>query len=133
MNDGFAWWLLVLGIAIGVAVVWLIMLRLPRSEADLDAEELAREAGWISRTIRAYGGVAPEPLVEEVLELHHEYLKGSVAEPVVVGGLHVEDEPEDEAPEESEPAARTPQTTNAAPVTPPTTPTTKAAPLRGER
>jgi hypothetical protein len=120
MNDGFAWWLLVLGIAIGVAVVWLIMLRLPQSEADLDEEELAREAGWISRTIRAYGGVAPEPLVEEVLELHHEYLKGSVTEAVGMGGLHVEDEPEDEAPEESETAPKTP-------------PTTQAAPLGGER
>jgi hypothetical protein len=119
MNDGFAWWLLVLGIAIGVAVVWLIMLRLPRSEADLDAEELTREAGWISRTIRAYGGVAPEPLVEEVLELHHEYLKGSVTEPLDVGGLHVEDEPEDEASPESEAA--------------PKPPSTQAASLPGER
>lgn len=120
MNDGFAWWLLVLGIAIGVAVVWLIMLRLPRSEADLDEEELAREAGWISRTIRAYGGVAPEPLVEEVLELHHEYLKGSVTEAAGVGGPQIDDEPEDEAPKVSEPAPKTP-------------PTTKAATLRGER
>jgi hypothetical protein len=120
MNDGFAWWLLVLGIAIGVAVVWLIMLRLPRSEADLDADELSREAGWISRTIRAYGGVAPEPLVEEVLELHHEYLKGSVTEAVGAGGLHVEDEPQDETPEESETAAKTP-------------PSTRAATLPGER
>jgi hypothetical protein len=116
MNDGFAWWLLVLGIAIGVAVVWLIMLRLPRSDADLDEEEQAREAGWISRTIRAYGGVAPEPLVEEVLELHHQYLKGSVTEAVAVGGLHVEDEPEDEGPEEAEPASKAPPPAKAAPL-----------------
>ncbi len=120
MNEGFAWWLLVLGIAIGVAVVWLIMLRLPRTEADLDEEELAREAGWISRTIGAFGGVAPEPLVEEVLELHHQYLQGSVTEAVGVGGLHVEDEPEDEGPEESETG-------------PKTLPATKTAPLPGER
>ncbi len=120
MNDGFAWWLLVLGIAIGVAVVWLIMLRLPRAEADLDDEELAREAGWISRTIRAYGGVAPEPLVEEVLELHHQYLRGSVTEAVGTVGLHLEDEPEDERPEESEAPPKKP-------------PSTKAAPLPGER
>jgi hypothetical protein len=116
MNDGFAWWLLVLGIAIGVAAVWLIMLRLPRVEADLDEEELVREAGWISGTIRAYGGVAPEPLVEEVLELHHEYLKGSATEPVDVGGLHVEDEPEDEASPESEAAPKSPPSTQAAPL-----------------
>jgi hypothetical protein len=120
MNDGFAWWLLVLGIAIGVAVVWLIMLRLPRNDADLDEDELAREAGWISRTIHAYGGVAPEPLVEEVLELHHQYLQGSVTEATGIGGLRVEDEPEDEGPEEPETAPKSPGTT-------------KARPLPGER
>jgi hypothetical protein len=84
MNDGFAWWLVILGVAVGVAVVWLIMARLPRSEDDVDDEELVREAGWISRTINAYGGVAPQPLVEEVLELHRQYLDGSSLEPPAV-------------------------------------------------
>ena len=83
MNDGFAWWLVILGIAVGVAVVWLMVVRLPRSEGDVDDEELVREAEWISRTIHTYGGVAPEPLVEEVLELHRQYLTGAPAEPVV--------------------------------------------------
>jgi hypothetical protein len=121
MNDGFAWWLLVLGIAIGVAVVWLIMLRLPRSDADLDEEELVREAGWISGTIHAYGGVAPEPLVEEVLELHHQYLTGSVLDPAGMGGLPVEDEPEDDS------SAEAGTETEAASTAPP--PPARAAPL----
>jgi hypothetical protein len=81
MNDGFAWWLVILGVAVGVAVVWLVMARLPRTEDDVDEQELVREADWISRTINAYGGVAPQALVEEVLELHRQYLSGSVMEP----------------------------------------------------
>ena len=74
MNDGFAWWLIVLGIAIGVGLVWIFVVRLPRSETDVDASEVATEADWISRNIEGYGGVAPQPLVEEVLDLHREYL-----------------------------------------------------------
>jgi len=81
MIEGFAWWLVILGVAVGVAIVWLIMARLPRAEDDVDDEELVREAGWISRTINAYGGMAPQPLVEEVLELHRQYLTGSALEP----------------------------------------------------
>jgi hypothetical protein len=83
MNDGFAWWLVVLGIAIGVGLTWLFMIRLPRVDADIDEVELAQEAHWISRTIHAYGGVAPEPLVEEVLELHHQYLATGAAPPTL--------------------------------------------------
>jgi hypothetical protein len=116
MNDGFAWWLLVLGIAIGVAVVWLTVLRLPRSEADVNEDELVREAGWISRTIHAYGGIAPEALVEEVLELHHQYLKGPVIEPGGVAALAADDEPEDEEPAEPEPVAKAQPPTSAAPL-----------------
>jgi hypothetical protein len=92
MNDGFAWWLVILGVAVGVAVVWLVTARLPRAEDDVDEHELVREADWISRTINAYGGVAPQPLVEEVLELHRQYLSGSVAEPPAglpeMSGIH---------------------------------------------
>lgn len=77
MNDGFAWWLVVLGVAIGVGLSWLVLGRLPRAEADVDQEERAVEAIWISRTIADDGGVAPPALVEEVLELHGQYLQGA--------------------------------------------------------
>ena len=39
------------------------------------------EAAWISDIINERGGVAPEDLVEEVLELHAEYLEHQVQEP----------------------------------------------------
>lgn len=83
MNDGYLWWLVVLGIAIGAAVVWLTAVRLPRRDDDVTPAERAAEARWIGATIERDGGVAPVELVEEVLELHSAYLAsgGSVASP----------------------------------------------------
>lgn len=83
MNDGFTWWLVVLGIAVGIGVVWLFTVRLPRDEADVGADELVDEAGWISGSIESAGGIAPQNLVHEVLELHRQYLAGEhgLAEP----------------------------------------------------
>jgi hypothetical protein len=76
MNDGFSWWLVVLGIAVGIGLVWLFTVRLPVTESDVDAEETAEEAAWICQTIESWGGVAPTALVQEVLELHQRYLDG---------------------------------------------------------
>ncbi len=81
MNDGFAWWLVVLGIAIGVGLSWLVLGRLPRAEADIDEDERAVEAAWISRAVADYGGLAPPALVEEILELHEHYLQGPALDP----------------------------------------------------
>jgi hypothetical protein len=81
MNDGYLWWLVVLGIAIGAAVVWLTAVRLPRKDDDVTVPERALEARWIAATIERDGGVAPVELVDEVLELHSAYLAsgGSLA------------------------------------------------------
>ena len=80
MNDGYTWWLLVLGIAIGVAVVWFAAVRLPRRDDDQARAEQVAEARWISATIERDGGIAPQALVEEILELHRGYLaSGAVA------------------------------------------------------
>ncbi len=81
MNDGYAWWLLIAGVGVGVCLAWLIIGRVPRNDDDIAVNERAVEAGWISRNIASYGGVAPEPLVEEVLELHQHYLNGPGIDP----------------------------------------------------
>jgi hypothetical protein len=81
MTDPFAWWLLILGIGIGIGLLWLVIGRIPREQDDVSPEERAAEAAWISGVIGRYGGVAPEPLVEEILELHDQYLKGPALEP----------------------------------------------------
>src|SRR5690349_8662858 len=74
MNDGYAWWLLLVGLAIGLGLMWLALVRLPRAEDDVDAEEREREADWVSATVEARGGICPQPLAVEVLDLHAEYL-----------------------------------------------------------
>jgi hypothetical protein len=83
VNDSYIWWLLILGIGIGVALVWLVLVRMPREEGDVDAIERDAEASWISRTIESDGGIAPEPLVAEILELHQAYLNAGGATPVL--------------------------------------------------
>ena len=75
MNDSYTWWLVVLGIAIGASVTLVITLRLPRREDDVPPAEREAEARWIGATIEEDGGVAPVPLVEEVLDLHADYLE----------------------------------------------------------
>jgi hypothetical protein len=79
MNDGFQWWLVIVGIGLGAGLLWLVMGRLPREDADVRARERAAEAAWISETIESGGGIAPVALVEEILELHAQYLEGPPA------------------------------------------------------
>jgi hypothetical protein len=76
MNGEYSWWLLVVGLAIGVTGAWLVRGTLAREDGDLAARERVEEAAWISRTIEDAGGVAPADLVEQVLELHRSYLSG---------------------------------------------------------
>jgi hypothetical protein len=75
MPEQYIGWALVVGLVIGGALVWFAVGRLPRSGEEVPARERAAEAEWISRTINKRGGVAPTDLVEEVLELHTEYLE----------------------------------------------------------
>jgi hypothetical protein len=77
MDDGYAWWLLLVGLAVGLALMWLALVRLPRAEDDVDPTEREIEADWISGTIESRGGICPQPLAAEVLDLHHEYLVSS--------------------------------------------------------
>jgi hypothetical protein len=74
MIEAWALWLFIVGLIAGGVIVWLAMVRLPRSEDDVSAAERPAEAAWISRVIERHGGVAPASLVEEVLDLHQAYL-----------------------------------------------------------
>jgi|EndMetStandDraft_8_1072994.scaffolds.fasta_scaffold875029_2 hypothetical protein len=79
MNDGYAWWLVIVGIAIGIALAWLVAGRLPRREDDVDEDERIAEADWISQALASSGTNAPVPLVEQVLDLHARYLASGTA------------------------------------------------------
>jgi hypothetical protein len=75
MTEQYIGWALVLGLAIGGALVWFAVGRLPRSGEELSRDERSSEAAWISQTITDRGGKAPTDLVEEVLDLHVSYLE----------------------------------------------------------
>jgi len=76
MTESYIGWALVVGIAVGAAVVWFLLGRLPRRSDDVGPEERAEEARWISGVVESRGGIAPVALVDEVLELHVVYLDG---------------------------------------------------------
>ena len=75
MTDQYIGWALVVGLAIGGALVWFAVGRLPRSGEEMPDSERHSEAEWISRTINKRGGMAPNDLVEEILSLHTDYLE----------------------------------------------------------
>jgi hypothetical protein len=74
MTEQYVGWALVLGLIIGGALVWFAVGRLPRGGNEIPPDERAVEAEWISRSIEARGGAAPPDLIDEVLELHADYL-----------------------------------------------------------
>lgn len=75
MTEQYIGWALIVGLAVGGALVWFAIGRLPRSGEEIPREERGAEAAWISQTINNRGGLAPVDLVEEVLDLHAEYLE----------------------------------------------------------
>jgi hypothetical protein len=75
MIEAWVLWVLLVGLAAGGVVTWLLMVRLPRAEDDVSPAERPAEAAWISAVIERHGGVAPPSLVEEVLDLHQAYLR----------------------------------------------------------
>lgn len=93
----FNLWLLVLGIAAGAAVTWVVIGTIARNDDEVAVEEQAAEAEWIARTIEEHGGRAPTQLVTQILALHRRYLQGGAVIPVP--------EPEPEPDTEPEPDA----------------------------
>ena len=75
MTEQYIVWALVVGLAVGGALVWFAVGRLPRSGDEVPDEERAGEAAWISEVIAERGGKAPADLVEEVLDMHGLYLQ----------------------------------------------------------
>lgn len=76
MTEPYLLWALLVGLAVGVALTWFALGRLPRRTDDVGPEERILEASWISSVLAGRGRPAPEPLVEEVLELHEQYVSG---------------------------------------------------------
>lgn len=76
MNTEFNWWLLIVGLAVGAALVWLVIADSTRREADLDERERADEAVWIAARLGSRGAPVPPERIEAILRLHRDYLAG---------------------------------------------------------
>lgn len=74
MNAEFNWWLLIVGLVIGAALVWVILADSARREADVTDRERDAEAAWIAEALRGRGARITDADVREILDLHAAYL-----------------------------------------------------------
>lgn len=75
MNDGFNWWLLIVGLVVGGGLVWFVLLDARRRETDIDEVERPREAAWLSAVLAEEGYDVPPDVAARLLELHRRYLE----------------------------------------------------------
>ena len=77
VNAEFNWWMLMVGLVVGAGLVWFVVADQRRREVDIDADERAREALWLSTTLTDEGeNVSPE-LAERLLALHRDLSRGA--------------------------------------------------------
>jgi hypothetical protein len=70
----FDWWLLIVGLVVGGSLTWLVLADTRRREVDVEDEELAREAVWLSEVMTKEGDPISAGTAEHVLHLHRAYL-----------------------------------------------------------
>jgi hypothetical protein len=75
VNAEFNWWLLMVGLVVGAGLVWFVIADQRRREVDIDANERAREALWLSAGLADEGHEVSPELVERLLALHRAYLE----------------------------------------------------------
>ncbi len=75
MNAEFNWWLLILGLAAGAGLAWLVLSDLSRREDELSELERSDEAGWIGEALAAQGRPTSPETIERVLALHRSYVE----------------------------------------------------------
>jgi hypothetical protein len=75
VNAEFNWWLLVVGLVVGAGLVWFVVADQRRREVDIDADERAREALWLSTTLADEDQTVSPELAERLLALHRTYLE----------------------------------------------------------
>ena len=95
VNAEFSWWLLIVGLVLGAALTWLVMAESTRTDADLTESEQRGEALWIASVLTSSGRPTEDASVEEILQLHREYLAAP---------------PPDDPPTTAEPTTTTPAT-----------------------
>jgi hypothetical protein len=74
LNSEFNWWLLIVGLVAGAALVWLVLADSSRRDADIEDEEIPMEAAWIAEVLREEGEKIDPQTADRVLRLHRAYL-----------------------------------------------------------
>jgi hypothetical protein len=74
MISEFNWWLLLLGLAVGGGLTWLVLAETRRREQDLEEADLADEAVWLAERLAEEGRPLSPGTIERVVQLHREYL-----------------------------------------------------------
>jgi hypothetical protein len=74
VNAEFNWWLLIVGLVVGAGLVWFVVADSRRRDHDIDADELPREALWLSTVLREEGHDVSPAAAERLLVLHRAYL-----------------------------------------------------------
>ena len=74
MAAEFNWWLLIVGLAVGAGLTWLVLADSRRREEDVVEEELPIEAEWIAASLAAAGTRSDGATIEETLRLHRAWL-----------------------------------------------------------
>jgi hypothetical protein len=74
VNAEFDWWLLFVGIAVGAGLVWFVLGEMRRRQEDIEADELPRQALWLSAAMADDGWTVPPEATTRLLELQREYL-----------------------------------------------------------
>lgn len=70
MNAEFNWWLLILGLAAGAGIAWLVLADLARRDEDLAERERATEVERIAETLAADGWPTAPETIARVLDVH---------------------------------------------------------------
>jgi hypothetical protein len=74
LNSEFNWWLLIVGLVAGAALVWLVLADSSRRDADIEDEEIPMEAAWIAAILREDGEEIEPQTADRILRLHRAYL-----------------------------------------------------------
>jgi len=116
VNAEFNYWLLIVGLVVGGALVWLVVADSNRRDEDILEAELPAEAAWIADAIEARGERADPAAVERILRLHRTYLTlpppdiipaaGGAAEVTEPRTVATADGDRDKPPELDEPEGR---------------------------
>ena len=67
--------MLVVGLVVGAGLVWFVVADQRRREVDVEPDERAREALWLSASLADEGHDVSAEAVERLLALHRAYLE----------------------------------------------------------